>query len=317
MCRSTRRCWPGWRGTWSDGTLAYRDGDQTGDLTLALGSVLPYVQWQPTAQVRVWGLGGVGVGELTVDTGEEQAATDMDLRLAALGVTYDLGAGDWGRWAVKADALTVAVDAKATARLPAATGEAQRVRLAVRGSRQWAAWTPSIEVGVRVDDGDAGRGGGVEVGGGLRYVNAAVGLTAETQARVVVAHEADGFREWGAGAAVRYDPGVPGAGLQVELTPQWGTTSSGVETLWSQQQMGPGLPFGAPSAAGRVVAEVRYVGAWLTPFTAVDLAGTGQRVGLGARLDLAAWDVEVVAEQAALGLGPVNHGLRLQVGWRQ
>ena len=54
-------------------------------------------------------------------------------------------------------------------------------------------FTPSAEVGLRHDGGDAETGTGVEIGTGLRYI--AGPLTIEAQAQALVAHEASVYEE--------------------------------------------------------------------------------------------------------------------------
>ncbi len=114
---------------------------------------------------------------------------------------------------------------------------ANRLRLALEGSHEQAlAWggslTPSLELGLRHDGGDGITGGGVEIGGGLRYRDPATGLTIEGSGRVLTGQ--DEYREWGLGGSVRFDPGAGGRGLSFSLFPTWGQTSSGVERLWDQ-----------------------------------------------------------------------------------
>ena len=114
---------------------------------------------------------------------------------------------------------------------------ANRLRLALEGSHEQAlAWgsslTPSLELGLRHDGGDGLTGGGVEIGGGLRYRDPATGLTIEGSGRVLTGQ--DEYREWGLGGSVRLDPGAGGRGLSFSLFPAWGDTASGVERLWDQ-----------------------------------------------------------------------------------
>ena len=73
-----------------------------------------------------------------------------------------------------------------------------------------ATFTPSAEVGLRHDGGDAEMGTGVEVGAGLRYTVGAVPI--EAQARTLVAHEASGYEEWGMSGAIRVTPSDSGRG---------------------------------------------------------------------------------------------------------
>ena len=60
-------------------------------------------------------------------------------------------------------------------------------------------------MGLRHDGGDAETGTGIEIGAGLRYTVGTV--TVEAQARTLVAHEAAGYKEWGASGAIRVQRG--------------------------------------------------------------------------------------------------------------
>ena len=83
--------------------------------------------------------------------------------------------------------------------LEASKSDASRIRLAVEGARTWEAGagrvTPSIEIGVRHDGGDAETGTGVEIGGGIRYQGA--GISIEGAVRSLIAHEEDGVQGMG------------------------------------------------------------------------------------------------------------------------
>ena len=90
-----------------------------------------------------------------------------------------------------------------------AEGEVSRLRLIVQGERQFAMeggslFTPTAELGVRVDGGDAETGAGLELGAGLRYARGP--LSIEGQFRGLIAHEESGYEEWG---GVRCHPGEP------------------------------------------------------------------------------------------------------------
>ena len=118
----------------------------------------------------------------------------------------------------------------------ATQGDVTRLRVTLEGERVFAAgegatFTPSAEVGLRHDGGDAETGTGLEVGAGLSYVAGA--LTVEGQVRTLVAHEDSGYEEWGASGAVRITPSASGRGLMLRFAPQWGRTASAVERLWS------------------------------------------------------------------------------------
>ena len=311
----------------SQGDLASQ-GASRSDMELSLTTVLPYVRWQPSPALSVWGLGGIGFGELAVTTEDAQAETDVGLRMGAMGLQQQLASHLGINWAVKADTFAVQMDTEAVTALPAVEADVTRLRLAVVGTGVWteadARWAPSVEVGLRLDDGTGVQGLGMEVGTGLGYTHLRLGVTVAARARVVVAHEADGFEEWGAGGTVRYDPGQPGEGLQLTLAPQWGVTSSGVEALWSRRASGLGPGWGTPAgSAGQLVAEVSYGGlrlseaaVWLRPFTRLVLAAEGHRMSAGTRIGTPAADLSLVGERETADRGAVHHSLRLQWDWR-
>ena len=80
------------------------------------------------------------------------------------------------------------------------------MRTALEGSRGFSlgggvALTPSVEVGLRQDGGDAETGAGMDVGGVLAFMDAVTGLSLDVRVRTLVVHQADGFRWWASGQA--------------------------------------------------------------------------------------------------------------------
>ena len=95
----------------------------------------------------------------------------------------------------------------------ATQGDVTRLRVILEGERAFAigedaTFTPSAEVGLRHDGGDAETGTGLEVGAGVSY--AAGPLTVEGQVRMLVAHEESGYEEWGASGRSASRPARPG-----------------------------------------------------------------------------------------------------------
>ena len=135
---------------------------------------------------------------------------------------------------VKSDAMWVGTQSADTSELAPTRGDVTRLRLILQGERSFevasgATFTPSAEVGLRHDGGDAKTGTGVEVGAGLRYTVGAV--TIKAQARTLVAHEASAYEEWGASGAIRVTPSPTGRGLTLSIAPAWGQTGSAAEQL--------------------------------------------------------------------------------------
>ena len=245
-------------GTPAGGTPSNR---ARGTVESTLTGVYPYVQARLSERSSVWALAGAGTGRFTLsEDGGAPIGTDTDLMLGALGAQTSLApASETGSVALtlKADAFWVrtrsdAVRSQAAGNLAQSEGEATRMRLALQGERAFALGegenlVPRLEIGLRRDGGDAETGTGLEAGAAMRYV--ADGVTVEGSLRTLVAHDADGYEEWGAGGTLRIGPGLSGRGLLLTLAPGFGATSGGVERLWSLRDA-RGLPQPtAPEAA--------------------------------------------------------------------
>ena len=91
-----------------------------------------------------------------------------------------------------------------------------------------------LEGGMRYDNGDGVNGASAEVGGGLRYTNSGLGLTAEGRGRFVISAR-DGYEEWGLGGTLMFDPCGPGRGaLDPGGRRLTATYTSGVSQLWER-----------------------------------------------------------------------------------
>ena len=185
-------------------------------------------------------------------------------------------------------------DSDAVHGLAGAHGATSRVRLMLEGSGSMplstgGVLTPSLEAGLRYDGGDAETGAGIELGGGLGY--AAGNLSVEVNARALVAHEDTEYEEWGFSGSLAYTPGRDGRGLSMKLGSAWGSTQSGVQSLWSRQDAS-GLAGTSPfEAARRFQAELGYgiagrrEDALWVPFIAARAAdGDDRSIRLGVKL---------------------------------
>ena len=193
-----------------------------GTLDTRLNSVYPYGYWSPRAGMGLWGLLGVGSGDATLSHRETDFATDLDMRMGALGlrqVVQTLGSFEL---ALKADAFVVELESEDGPGLLAVSAQARRARLLLEASHRWQPHPDerlgtSLELGARVDGGDADEGAGAELGVGLEYSNTRLGLRAQWRAQGLLAHSASGFEEWGTSLNVELDPGVSGRGLALGL----------------------------------------------------------------------------------------------------
>ena len=278
----------------------------------ALGSTatmaLPYARLRLTERVSVWGLAGAGKGRLTLDIDgavPQKYRTDLSMSLVAMGGRGDLltpaEAGGFAL-ALKADAFWVGtksdrVKASAFGSLAGARGESSRVRAVLDGSRTFsfasgAALTPSLELGVRHDSGDAETGTGLEVGAGLGYADPSRGLDMALKVHGLAVHAERGYDEWGVSGQLRLVPGGAGRGLSMSLTPSWGADPSGSQRLWALPASS-GLAAqanGAADPSSRFDAEVGYGLALFgdrftgTPNVGFGLSETAREYRMGWRL---------------------------------
>ncbi|MCY4589490.1 MAG: autotransporter domain-containing protein [Alphaproteobacteria bacterium] len=284
----------------AQGTVDYTDTDaRTGELTTTLTSVNPYVGWQSPGGMNLWATAGYGSGEVEIDGSTGREASDLTQQMVAAGVNGPLMASDQvieGGTTIlrlKGETAFTRADIDGSGILRSMTLNASRQRLTLEGSHaqelaSGATFTPSLEIGMRHDGGDGETGNGVETGGGVRYADAASGLTLEGRALTLLAHSGD-YEEWGVSGLVRLDPGAGGRGLALSAQPAWGRTASGVQRLWEAGATGEAVP--DDHAAGRLNARLAYgIGAGrgvLTPYTDVSLSVEGLRhLSLGGRLDI-------------------------------
>ena len=284
----------------SRGTGSYRQragARDSGGVESTLTGVYPYGRLELTERVSAWGVAGIGWGDIELRRdGHDTMRADTAMRMGALGVTGQVldGTGPEALGVnVRTDALWVRMRSADTEELAPTEGEVTRLRLIVEGERRFelgasATLTPSGEVGVRLDGGDAETGAGVELGVAARLESGSFAM--EGRVRGLVAHEDTGYEEWGASGAVRIRPGASGRGLTLSIQPVWGRAASAAEQLWSAPDARAFERGEAFEAEGRLEAELGYglsvpgtVGV-VTPYTGLSLIEKGSRtVRAGAR----------------------------------
>ena len=240
------------RGRWTTGLVVthsrgdggYR-GAGVGAVASTLTGIWPWTRYALGERLSVWGVAGYGDGSLTLEPRAEDGTharairTDLDLWMAAAGLrSVAVDGGDDGvTLALTTDAMTVhtASDAVSGAggNLAAAEAEVTRLRFGLEGSRPFrlgdgSVLTPSMEIGLRRDDGDAETGFGAEFGAGVAWADAQRGLGAELRGRSLLAHEAKGFRERGLSGSLSWDPQpASDRGPRASLTQTLGGSASG------------------------------------------------------------------------------------------
>ena len=89
------------------------------------------------------------------------------------------------------------------------------------------ALTPSAEIGLRRDDGDAETGFGADIGVGVAWADPKRGLEAALRGRGLLIHEAKGFRERGLSGSFAWDPVTSDRGPRLSLTHTLGVPADG------------------------------------------------------------------------------------------
>ena len=114
-------------------------GDDAGTVKSSLTGVYPYLRLTLNRQLSAWALAGMGSGELTLrQDGKEDMATDIEMRMGALGVSADIvDAADTAGLVlrVKSDAMRVSTRIAATEDFRSAEGDVTRLRLTLDGER--------------------------------------------------------------------------------------------------------------------------------------------------------------------------------------
>ncbi|MDE0650848.1 MAG: autotransporter domain-containing protein, partial [Gammaproteobacteria bacterium] len=307
-------------GSYSSGSFDFTDRTGatavTGTYGTTMTSVHPYVAWFSGAPgTSLWGSAGFGRGDVEVDDVREGLRTSpASMLTGAGGASYQLLARGSGGVRLKAEGWAGQVMVDGSEQIEEVTLNMQRGKLAleltqaIRASEgQEMAFV--LEGGMRYDNGDGMNGAGAEVGGGLRYTNSGLGLTAEGRGRFVISAR-DGYEEWGLGGMLMFDPAARGEGFSIRVAPSYGDHASGVNQLW-ERGVHDAVGGHGPGMGLNVDGEVAYgiAGFQGTPYSGFYLADGGMRAfSSGVRYDLGA-DVGLRLEgtRRESGLGGARH----------
>ena len=326
-------------------------GADVGQVASSVTGLHPWVGYQLTERVTLWGVTGYGRGSLSLTPGEALSLPTslaapvalkggLSMSMLAGGVRgnlVDAGIGGFGL-AFKADALWVGTGSEAVdgpaGRLAATEAVVTRVRTALEASRGYVfghgiALRPSFEVGLRRDGGDAETGVGADVAASLIASDPWTGLSVDVRVRTLLVHQDEGFRERGVSVSFSYDP-TPSTplGFKARVAPSWGGQAmSGADALWGRDTM-KGLGAAGPGSGDRIDAELGYalpVGSRLvgTPRFGVTTSEYGRDYRLGYGLAVVqggamSFQFGLDAQRReSLGRGDADHSLvgRLTVGW--
>jgi hypothetical protein len=292
-----------------------------------LVSAHPYARVTLAELVDIWGLLGFGLGGMGL-TEERSIETGTAMLMGAVGARGTLVApGTLAGFGlvVKTDGFVTRIYADETAALPQTHADAILVRVMAEGSyrAQFAdgsALTPVVEAGVRFDRGHAETGFGGELGGGVRYVQPAWGLTVTAGGRFLLAHQDRGYQGWGLGGSMQLRPDASGRGPVAAIHTSAGMTAGGASALWADGTGPRVTAFDVRATAGVVDAEFGYGlgildgSAVLTPYAGVTLTErTANTLRVGGRLELgSSVSLSVEGNRSETAAGPPEHDITLR-----
>ncbi|MDE2806514.1 MAG: fibronectin type III domain-containing protein [Gemmatimonadota bacterium] len=231
-------------GSYSSGSFDFTDktgaSPVKGTYGTTMASVHPYMAWfSGGGGASMWGSAGLGRGDIEVDDEREGfRTTPASLLTGAGGASYQLLTRGVGGVRLKAEGWYGEVTVEGSGQIEEVTLEMQRGKLALELTQGFSTGTGNVmavvlEGGMRYDNGDGVNGTSAELGGGLRYANSSLGLTAEGRGRFVISARA-GYEEWGIGGTLMFDPAARGEGLSIRVAPSYGEHMSGVNQLWER-----------------------------------------------------------------------------------
>ena len=275
---------------------AVREGD--GEIEATLTAVMPYASIQVSQRLKLWGALGYGEGDVTLkpQTGGS-LKSDIDWSMATTGIRGDVIApqGSGLALAITSDVLWARTSSDKTHELASSDSDVTRLRLGLEGSYRIATEggghvTPKLELGLRQDGGDAETGFGVELGGGLTWVDPDLGLSLELSGRTLITHDSDDLEDRGFAASLLFDPKPASErGLSLVLRQEMGgPAEGGLDALFRtdplEDRTGSGestARWTAEAAYGMPAFSGRFTG---SPHVGLDLAADTRNYSVGWRL---------------------------------
>ncbi len=230
---------------YSDSDGEWQDASDEGKQSGMLVSMLPYLHYDLSERLQLWGAASYGRGDLKqTSTGMESKHNLVQLSATAglRGTLLERPVEEGGLTLELISGLTLARIEADDSRVMAGTeADTQRFRMGLAWSWQLpeedgVRLTPELELGLRYDGGDTSEGFGLELGGGLSWQTPAKGLTVDIRGRYLLEHEAAEREEWGLSGSLRYEAWPNSAyGPSFSLRHEYGNApaASGLDRLLS------------------------------------------------------------------------------------
>ena len=222
--------------SWGNGSYQGEGDGADGRISSSLTGIFPYGRYALTPRLGLWATAGYGWGSLSLNPDGEGAEYNPATTLALGAVGMDgllLDGGSEGiTLTTTADALFLKTSSEAVEGLASSEGNISRFRLGLEASRAFpltngASLSPSLEVGLRQDNGDAETGFGMDLGAGLSWNDPERGITATVKGRTLLSHGAEDFQDQGLALSFSWQPSPSNRGASLSLSHAVGLPAEG------------------------------------------------------------------------------------------
>ena len=220
----------------SRGSGSYQGGRGAGDISGALTGLFPYGRYALSPRLGIWATAGYGWGSLShnPDGYGPEYNPGATMALGAVGMDGLLleGGSDGVTLTTTADFLLLKTSSQEVEGLPASDGNLSRFRLGLEAGRDFllsngSSLSPSLEVGLRQDSGDAETGFGMDLGAGLSWSAPQQGITAAVKGRTLLSHGAEDFQDQGLALSFSWQPSPSNRGASLSLSHAVGLPADG------------------------------------------------------------------------------------------
>ena len=191
----------------------------TATLTTSLSGVYPYAGLRLSERLSAWVAAGHAEGDLEFQYVSDGSVlkTDLQYKMAAAGLRGEIltSGTDGASAAWKTDVRFTRISSDAalseSGSLKASVAKVWLARMGIEAAKSYqigengVVVTPSAQISLRFEGGDAETGHGAEAQIGLNIADRGRGLSLDTEVRGLAVHKAEGFREWNARAALAWD----------------------------------------------------------------------------------------------------------------
>ena len=342
---------------YSRGKGGYRDAGCEGqrcdgDITASLTGVYPYAGLRLSERLSAWVAAGHAEGDLEFKFVSDDSVlkTDLQYKMAAAGLRGEILSSDAdgasAAWKTDVRFTRISSDAASSesGSLKASVAKVWLARMGIEAAKSYqigengVVVTPSAQISLRFEGGDAETGHGAEAQIGLNIADRGRGLSVDAEVRGLAVHKAEGFREWNARAALAWDPDSSSAkGISMSLDHAWGGSAfaGSVEDSLIWQNRAADLAArgnnGSRGSAdskrirfamgyGMPVFGSRYIG---TPNLGIEMSDDGKRdYHIGWHMTAAGRDesgflltADITRKQSVAGTDP-EYGFMLRFGFR-